>query len=106
MDPAGAPPESPDSPSATLAQTLWTSLVNREDIRAIAERLALPPGKPVDSWRLAVLRIARSDDFMDFRPAEVPLRMEHWARWRSLQASPRKALGLLRKLIYGVKIWD
>jgi hypothetical protein len=86
--------------------SLWTSLVSKEDIYAIADRLALPPDDPVDSWRLAVLRIAKSDAFMHAKPEDVSLRREDWDRWRSLRESPRKMLDLLRKLIYGVRIWD
>ena len=99
---ASVPPYSPDPPS----HTLWAALINREDIYAIACRLGLPPADPVDAWRLAILRIARSEDFMDYMPPDVPVRVEDWVRWWSIEASPRKLLGLLRKLIYGVRIWD
>lgn len=103
---AGAPPESPDSPSASQTEALWTAFVNKEDIYAIAYRLALPPSDAVDAWRLATLRIAKSDAFMHAKPSDISLPREDWDRWRLLEASPRKLLALLRKLIYGVRIWD
>lgn len=80
-------------------------MTNKEDIYAIAYRLALPPGGPVDAWRLVALRVARSDAFMRTKPSCIPLRHADWQRWRSMQESPRKMLDLLRKLIYGVRIW-
>jgi hypothetical protein len=80
--------------------------VNKEDIYAIAYRLALPPSDAVDAWRLATLRIAKSDAFMHAKPSDISLPREDWDRWRLLEASPRKLLALLRKLIYGVRIWD
>ena len=80
--------------------------MNKEDIHAMAHRLALPPAEPVDSWRLAVLRIARSEAFIEAAPQDVPLTRADWERWKALETSPRKSLSLLRKLIYGVRIWD
>ena len=88
------------------AAALWAALVNREDIFAIADRLALSPDEPVDAWRLVILRIARSDAFMQTAPQDVPMTRDDWERWKALEASPRKLLSLLRKLIYGVRIWD
>ena len=81
-------------------------MVNKEDIYAIAYRLGLPPADTVDAWRLAALRIGKSEDFMRAKPSEVPLGRDEWNRWKAIEASPRKLLGLLRKLIYGVRIWD
>ncbi len=98
-------PESPSAGHATPAELLWTSFMNREDIYAIAYRLGLPPSKPVDGWRLAALRIAKSEAFMQAKPSSVPLHHGDWQRWRTMQESPRKMLDLLRKLIYGVRIW-
>ena len=99
---AGAPPDSPHPPSVAL----WAALVNKEDIYAIAYRLGLPPADTVDAWRLATLRVGKSEDFMRAKPSEVPLGRDEWNRWKAIEASPRKLLGLLRKLIYGVRIWD
>jgi len=99
---AGAPPESPDPPPAAL----WAALVNKEDIYAIACRLGLPATDTVGAWRLAALRVARSDGFIQGAPGDVPMTQADWERWKALEASPRKRLGLLRKLIYGVRIWD
>jgi len=82
------------------------ALANKEDIYAIAYRLDLPPTDTVNAWRLAVLRIARSEAFMDAAPQGISLGRDEWQRWKALEASPRKMLGLLRKLIYGVRIWD
>jgi len=82
------------------------ALVNKEDIYAIAYRLCLPPSDTVDAWRLAALRVARSDGFIQAVPQDVPMTRGDWERWKALEASPRKLLGLLRKLIYGVRIWD
>jgi hypothetical protein len=42
---------------------------------------------------------------MRAKPSCMPLRHADWQRWRSMQESPRKMLDLLRKLIYGVRIW-
>ena len=103
---AGAPPESPHSPQAAHSEALWTALVNKEDVYAIAYRLTLPPGDPVDAWRLTALRVAKSEAFMLAKPSHVPLRHADWQRWRSMRESPRKMLDLLRKLVYGVRIWD
>ena len=72
----------------------------------MAYRLALPSEEPVDAWRKAILNIARSEAFIRATPQDVPLTRDDWERWRALEASPRKLLGLLRKLIYGVRIWD
>jgi len=99
---AGAPPESPYPPSAAL----WAALVNKEDIYAIAYRLGLSSTDTVGAWRLAALRVARSDGFIQAVPQDVPMTRRDWERWKALEASPRKLLGLLRKLIYGVRIWD
>lgn len=85
---------------------LWTALVNKEDIYAITYRLGLSPHASVDSWRLTVLHIACSEAFIKAVPQDVPLHRDDWERWKALDASPRKLLGLLRKLIYGVRIWD
>lgn len=87
------------------AERLWTSLANKEDVYAIAYRLALPPSDTVDAWRLAALRVAKSEAFMQTTPSHVPLRRADWQRWTELQESPRKMFDLLRKLIYGVRIW-
>lgn len=99
-------PEPPWGDALALAERLWTSLVNKEDVYAIAYRLALPPSDPVDAWRLAALRVAKSEAFMQIKPSHVPLRRADWQRWTKLQESPRKMFDLLRKLIYGVRIWD
>ena len=80
--------------------------MSREDIHAIAYRLALSPEASTDSWRLAALRVARTEAFWDARPSDVPPTREDWQRWRRLKESPRKMLDLLRKLIYGVRLWD
>ena len=80
--------------------------MNKEDIYAIAYRLALPPTDSVNGWRLAALRITRSEAFIQVAPQDVPLTRDDWERWKALDASPRKLLSLLRKLIYGVWIWD
>ncbi len=102
LNTAGAPPESPNPPSASL----WTALVNKEDIYAIAYRLALPSTDSVNAWRMAALRITRSEAFIQTVPQDVPLTRDDWERWKAMEASPRKLLSLLRKLIYGVQIWD
>ena len=101
---AGETPKYPKTPS--LEQALWAALIEREDIRAIARRLGLPADGVSGSYRLTVLRIARSERFFEARPPDTSLRQEDWQRWCSLQESPRKMLDLLRKLIYGVRIWD
>ena len=87
-------------------QALWEALIDRENIHAIARRLGLPAGDASGSYRLAVLRIARSERFFEARPVDTSLRQQDWQRWRGLEESPRKMLDLLRKLIYGVRIWD
>ena len=99
------PPESPSVDTVARAELLWTSFANKEDIYAIAYRFGLPPSHSVDAWRLAALRVAKSEAFMRAKPSHVPLRDADWERWRRLQESPRKMLDLLRKLIYGVRIW-
>ena len=98
-------PESPPASNPSPPELLWTALTNKEDIYAMAYRLRLPPSDPVESWRLAVLRIAKSEAFLQTKPPEIRLRHEDWQRWRSLSESPRKMFDLLRKLIYGVRIW-
>lgn len=103
---AEIPPNSPDPPADGATASLWTAFLNKEDIFAMAYRLALPPEEPVDAWRLAVLNIARSEAFIRAVPQDVPLTLDDWERWKALDASPRKLLSLLRKLIYGVRIWD
>jgi len=85
---------------------LWTALLDREDMKGIAERLGLTSDDPVEAWRLAVLRIARRDAFIRAVPPDVPMTQDDWKRWKALETSPRKALSLLRKLVYGVRIWD
>ena len=100
------PPESPSGRRPTSAELLWTSLANKEDIYAVAYRLGLAPGDSTEAWRLAALRVAKSEAFMQAKPSHVPLRHADWERWRHLEESPRKMLDLLRKLIYGVRIWD
>ena len=94
----------PFDPAPTAA--LWTALRNRENVYAVADRLGLSPEAGADSWRLAALRVARTEAFWDARPPDVPLTREDWQRWRRLKESPRKMLDLLRKLIYGVRLWD
>jgi hypothetical protein len=49
--------------------------------------------------------VAKSEAFMRAKPSCMPLRRADWQRWRRMQESPRKMLDLLRKLIYGVRIW-
>ena len=97
-------PKTPKTPSPE--QALWAGLINRENIRAIARRLNLPAGDASASYRLTVLGIARSEQFFEARPEDTSLRQQDWRNWRDLQESPRKMLDLLRKLIYGVRIWD
>lgn len=80
--------------------------MKKEDVFAMAYRLALPPEEPVDVWRTAILNIARSEGFIRATPQDVPFARDDWERWKALEASLRKLLGLLRKLIYGVRIWD
>lgn len=87
-------------------QAVWTALAKREDIYAIAYRLGLSPNDAIDTWRLAALRIARSEAFIKAIPQDVPITRDDWQRWKALDASPRKMLGLLRKLVSGVRIWD
>ena len=100
------PPESPSGDRSTPSELIWTSLANKEDICAIAYRLGLAPGDSTDAWRLTALRVAKSEAFMQAKPSHVPLRGIDWERWRRLNESPRKMFDLLRKLIYGVRIWD
>ena len=81
-------------------------MMSRGDIHAIAYRLALSPEASTDSWRLAVLRVAKTEAFWQARPSDVPLKREDWAQWRRLKESPRKMIDLLRKVVYGVRLWD
>jgi len=81
-------------------------LMSRGDIHAIAYRLALSPEASTDSWRLAALRVAKTEAFWQARPSDVPLKREDWAQWRRLKESPRKMIDLLRKVVYGVRLWD
>lgn len=82
------------------------SLTGKENIHAIAHRLGLPPEGSVDDWRRAVIRVAKSEAFIFVTPSYMHIRREDWQRWRELEESPRKMLDLLRKLVYGVRIWD
>lgn len=99
-------PFSPDSPSEHQTAVVWDAFEKKQDIYALAYRLDLLPSDPVDRWRLAVLRIARSEGFIQAVPRDMRLGRDDWERWKALEASPRKLLSLLRKLIYGVRIWD
>lgn len=99
-------PFPPDSPAALQAAVVWDAFEKKQDIYAIAYRLALPASDTVDKWRLAVLRIARSEGFVQAVPRDMRLGRDDWERWKALEASPRKLLSLLRKLLYGVRIWD
>lgn len=99
-------PETPLPLDPTPAAALWTALRNRENVYAVADRLGLSPEAGADSWRLDALRVAKTEAFWDARPSDVPLTREDWQRWRRLKESPRKMLDLLRKLIYGVRLWD
>ena len=100
------PPDPPSGRRSTPADLLWTSLANKEDIYAIAYRLGLAPGDSTEAWRLSAIRVAKSEAFMRAKPSDESLRRADWERWRHLQESPRKMFDLLRKLIYGVRIWD
>ena len=99
-------PFSPDSPPERQAAIVWDAFERKQDIYDLACRLGLPPSDTVDRWRLAVLRITRSEVFIQAVPRDVRLGRDEWEQWKALEASPRKLLGLLRKLIYGVRIWD
>ena len=101
---AGETPESPKTPCPEHA--LWVAFIEKQNVRAIARRLALPAAGTAGFWRLTVLRIAESEQFFQAKPSDIPLRRQDWERWRHLEESPRKMLDLLRKLIYGVKMWD
>ncbi|MFB3893612.1 MAG: hypothetical protein ACE15C_16485 [Phycisphaerae bacterium] len=61
--------------------------MNKEDVFAMAYRLALPPDEPVDVWRTAILNIARSEGFIRATPQDVPLTRDDWERWKTLEAS-------------------
>ncbi len=99
-------PETPSTVSPALEHTLWTALIAKRNIYDIARCLKLSADCSPQSWRLAVLGLAKSDQFFEAKPSEILLRRQDWERWRSLKESPRKMLDLLRKIIYGVKIWD
>lgn len=88
-----------------LDRLLWDALLDGLNIYDIAERLCLPTNASVDDWRTDVLYAATDEGFWEARPAEITIDREEWEAWCHVEASPRKRLDLLRKLVGGTRLW-
>ena len=93
-------------PDTTPERALWDALLHRENIYGIAHRLCLGPEGSVETWRRFVVWLASTELFWQAKPRSIRLKRCDWERWRDVSATSRKRLDLLRKLLYGVDIWE